>query len=399
MAFLLNRVAASRIECLHALMIFIVKEIGSYKPFSLTSVKFKRNTPNIHKYCSVLITHPTGLKYCPFKQNPLDDSGCGLTNGYDPVYDTTKSKEVSNTINALHGLGFLKRNGKTVTLLPAGIKFANCKYGTAAMQNCILEAVLHYGPVVGALKEIITNYKVGQSFNPTDIFVGYPETLEQVKFKGQNITISIGSQTDSDTRTRSCIFGWLTTAGILRPEKLPPLNQGELAHLKYKDFLRSNSRTVHRYVLVCNPFANKSQPLITEQPLDYMNLTKRIGALREHNQDLCREASTAYAPQVKNRRLAICYLLDLAYRSSKTIPVRIFLSLFQSYPKLFLVSTANLESTIQSELDIAKTCGIPFDVLMQNGEPFLKPFCGINLAELTKDAPAQVLSILSKITL
>ena len=45
MAFLINRTAAARIECLHALAQLIVEKFGSYgRPFNLKDVKFDRNS-------------------------------------------------------------------------------------------------------------------------------------------------------------------------------------------------------------------------------------------------------------------------------------------------------------------------------------------------------------------
>ena len=55
MAFLINRTAAARIECLHALAQLIVEKFGTYgKPFNLKDVKFDRNAINIHQYCTLL---------------------------------------------------------------------------------------------------------------------------------------------------------------------------------------------------------------------------------------------------------------------------------------------------------------------------------------------------------
>ena len=115
MAFLINRTAAARIECLHALAQLIVEKFGvDGRPFSLKDVKFDRNAINIHQYCTLLKEDELVGKYCRFKENPLDDAGCSITNGV--LSDTTKSKEVSNTINAMHALGFVERVGRILGL-------------------------------------------------------------------------------------------------------------------------------------------------------------------------------------------------------------------------------------------------------------------------------------------
>lgn len=55
MAFLINRTAAARIECLHALAQLIVEKFGiNGRTFNLKDVKFDRGTVNIHRYCTLL---------------------------------------------------------------------------------------------------------------------------------------------------------------------------------------------------------------------------------------------------------------------------------------------------------------------------------------------------------
>ena len=106
MSRLINRKAASRIDCLHSLMQLLNEEFPAESNFSMNDAKYDSSKKNIFGFCPLLLTHEgLGFSYCPYKQNPLDKSACGLTNSVD--LDSTKQKEVSNTLNALEGLGFL----------------------------------------------------------------------------------------------------------------------------------------------------------------------------------------------------------------------------------------------------------------------------------------------------
>jgi phage baseplate assembly protein W len=391
MSYLLNRNPAARIECLHALVKFIYAKFGTYQSFSMKSVKFKREEKNIHEFCSLLIDSPLGTKYCPYKQNPLDDAGCSLTNGVDE--DTTKSKEVSNTINALHALDFVKRDNNKIQLTTSGIAFAKAKYGSKDMQQIIKDAVLKYGPIIGVLKQICKTTKVGANFSSADIEVGYPNTSEIVKFKEYNVTLSSGSQKDSNTRTRSCLLAWLTAAGFIRPINLHPLENGEYAHSKYKDFVNRSHRGERTYVLVESiDFDNKK--IITQKPLDYSNLTKLTAALRENNMSIVREATMQYETRINNRRFAIIYFLNESYKKGKLLSFDNLITFFHLHNDTFVITDDDLQSVIQNELSIADMAGIPFDIIESNGVLYLKPLAGINMDELSSTAPENLITIL-----
>lgn len=394
MAYLLNRNPAARIECLHALVQFIYNKFGSYSEFSLNGVKFKREEKNIHQFCSLLVDSPLGTKYCPYKQNPLDDAGCSLTNGIDE--DTTKSKEVSNTINALHALGFVNRNGKKVKITPLGIQFSNAKYGSHEMQCIIKKAVLHYGPIIGVLKQIMDIVDQDGNFSSSDIKVGYPNTRETVSFKKHNVSLSSGSQRDSNTRTRSCLLAWLTTAGFIKPKDLEDIPSGKYPHMFYRDFLNQNHRGDRLYKLIEKPnFDN----FITECPLDYSNLTKLTAALRENNQSVVREATMLYENKINNRRFAILYFLNEAYKKHSKILFDNILTFFHLHCDDFIITDDNLSSVIQNELEIANMAGIPFDTITIDGKIYIKPLTGINIDELSIGAPQNILDILKTTTL
>jgi len=389
MAYLINRNPAARFECLHALVKFINSKFGTDEFFSLIDIKYEKNEPNIHNYCSLLKKDIIIGKYCPYKQSHPNDSGCSLTNGKKE--DTTKSKEVSNTVNALHALGFVSRENDKVKLTNFGLKFAQTKYDTLEMKKIIITAVLKYGPVIGVLYQIFKNKCF--EFAPKDIKVGYPVTNEKIIFNDKNVTISSGSEKDSNTRTKSCILAWLTLAGFIRPKKLPVLKKGEFAHIAYRDFINQKQHSVGKYVIVRQPDFFNDNSFITGRPLDYINLTKLTAALREKNSAEEREATMLLEPKIQNRRFAIVYLLNKAFEQGKTLKLHFLIKLFNQYPKLFVVTKHLLEETVRKELEIANMAGIPFKIINSNE---MKPLVGVNLKELTLNVPKDVIGLLEK---
>lgn len=146
MAYLINRNPAARFDCLYSLVNLINAKYGCSKSFSLNDVKYNPDVDNVHNYCKLLQVSDFGVNYCPYLQNPLSDAGCNMTNGIK--LDSTKSKEVSNTVNALHALGFVKRSDRSVKLTQSGLAFAEESYGTQKMQDIISAAIVNFGPVV-----------------------------------------------------------------------------------------------------------------------------------------------------------------------------------------------------------------------------------------------------------
>lgn len=388
MAFLINRTAAARIECLHALARLIVEKFGSYgKPFSLKDVKFDRNMTNIHSYCTLLAENELVGKYCRFKENPLDEAGCSITNGV--LSDTTKSKEVSNTINAMHALGFVKRTGKKVSITSFGVKFAKENYGTAEMQNIIKKAVLNYGPVVGVLYGL-SNYNKGDRFNVSEIKVGYPSPSEFVEFKGMQIELSAGSTKDSNTRTKSCILAWLTQAGYIKPVNFEPSNS-PYPHIAYRGYINSEHRMEQIYEVIEIPTTQ-----ITDRPLNYDNLTKMNFCLRENGQAVVREATLHFERKIKNRRFAILFLLNLAFQNHVALAIDDIVDVLRADKDKFVISEENIEETVSIEIEIAFMAGIPYVIRQMNGKVYLQPTKGLNMEELEIGAPQDVINILNQ---
>jgi len=139
---------------------------------------FDTKNKNIHQYCDLLVKDESlNLKYCPYLENPLSDAGCNLTNGV--LSDSTKRKEISNTVNSLDALGLLKRIDRNLQITELGLLFAKTKYKSAKMHDIIKKAVLNYSLCVGVLHQIKELDK--QEFATSEIYVGYPSTNETYK--------------------------------------------------------------------------------------------------------------------------------------------------------------------------------------------------------------------------
>lgn len=388
MAFLINRTAAARIECLHALAQLIVEKFGTYgKPFSLKDVKFDRNAINIHQYCTLLKEDELVGKYCRFKENPLDDAGCSITNGV--LSDTTKSKEVSSTINAMHALGFVERVGRKVQITSFGVRFAKVEYGTADMQAIIKKAVLNYGPVIGVMYGL-SRYNPGDKFNISEINVGYPSPTEFIEYNGSMVELSAGSTQDSNTRTKSCILAWLTQGGYIKPVHFKP-SDSPYPHIAYRDYINSEHRMGQVYEII--EFPNTE---ITDRPLNYDNLTKMNFCLRENGQSVVREATMYYETVIKNRRFAILYLLNLAYQNNTAVALSDIIDVMEEDKNKFVVSEDDLEETISKEIEKAFMAGIPYVGRYMNGKLYLQPTKGLNLEELEVGAPQDVINFLNQ---
>lgn len=387
MAFLINRTAAARIECLHALAQLIVAKFGTYgKEFNLKDVKFDRDSENIHSYCSLLQEDDIAGHYCRFKENPLDDAGCSITNGV--LSDSTKSKEVSNTINAMHALGFVERIGRKIRITSFGTIFSRTKYDSEEMYHIIKKTVLNYGPVVGVLSWLKKNYKRGDVFNTNDVKVGYPEPSEYVYHNGDMVLLSAGSTKDTNTRTKSCIIAWLTIAGFIKPTNIKPI-ESPYPQIAYRNYINREHRMEQIYEIVDFPSITK-----TEHPLNYDNLTKMNFCLRENGMMSVRDATRYYEEKIKNRRFAILYLLNLAYENETTIALNQIISIMREHPDLFVVSDLDLETTISTEIEIAFMAGIPFVIRIINGENRLQPLYGLNIKELKEGAPKVLIDTL-----
>ena len=388
MSRLINRKAASRIECLHSLMQLLNEEFPAESNFSMNDAKYDSSKKNIFGFCPLLLTHEgLGFSYCPYKQNPLDKSACGLTNSVD--LDSTKQKEVSNTLNALEGLGFLNRAANSFSVSTHGKLFAETAIDSAEMAGIFRSACLRYGPFVGMLAQL--HIHDADEISSDDIFVGYPKTEETAYFEGSIVRLSVDSAGDSDVRTKSCLVLWAIASGILFDKRLGLTSKPQIDN---REILNAPTRSI-RKLGINKPLVSEiiSFKKFTERPLDYKNLTKNVGSLRENNQSVQREITMQLDALVKNRRLAICWALSKSAEMNRPLVVSDLTNILCKEPTLFVVSEEEMSSTILQECMIAFAAGIPYAV---GKDGSLEAFCSIDLEVLSQGAPIGVIDFLEK---
>lgn len=389
MSFLINRNPPARLQCLHGLCKMILNRFGTEQTFRMSEIKYDPNSENIHSYCELLIRNTSlNINYCPYKENPLNTSGCSLTNGISD--DTTKSKEVSNTVNALHALGFLIRRGNSLQLSLTGKEFSLIDFTSPEMLPHIRKAVLKYGLFVGFMFQL--SRLNSQVFNSDEISVGYPRSNEKINLDGEIITLSSGSENDSNTRTKSCILAWAISAGFISPISLLNKYNPLIPHVTSSEYILKSNRNERTFKILDIPTFLFNGSFISENPLDYKNLTKNIGALRENNQKNIRDLTLKFEPKIQNRRFAICYLLNEAFKKKKLLSFTKMIEFLSNYD-LFIIDKESFYYTMSEEINIAFIAGIPFDNI--DGDN-LKPLVGLNIDELTLNAPMEVINALNK---
>lgn len=390
MSYLINRNPPARLQCLHALCKFIHAKYNTTESFKMSDIKYNQEVLNIHSFCEILIEDEhIGINYCRYKENPFNVSGCSLTNGV--LDDTTKSKEVSNTVNCLHALGLIDRTGNDLKLTQSGAIFSETEFFSNEMLPIIRNSILKYGPIVGMLYQIRNLNK--EEFDTKEIKIGYPSPFETLSYRGEIVQISSGSEKDSNTRTKSCLLAWATTAGFISPTDLLATYDESKPHVSSSSYILKTSRNGRKYKVKFMPNYLFNGSFVTDRPLDYKNLTKNIGALREHNQDLIRELTLKVEPLIQNRRFAILYLLNKAFIKKETLSLKKLVSFLLSYKELFVFNHESFNETIFEEVFIAYTAGIPFSII---NDDELLPNNGLNIAELSLNAPVELIVALDK---
>ncbi|WP_297515322.1 hypothetical protein [Flavobacterium sp.] len=354
----------------------------------MSDIKYDSESINIHSFCDLLIeNNAVNIRYCRYKENPFNTSGCSLTNGISD--DTTKSKEVSNTVNSLHALGFLKRSGNNLLLTENGCDFSNTDFNSTEMLDIIRKAVLKYGLFIGVLYQIHCLGK--DTFDTSEINVGYPKANEKLLYNGSYVTISSGSEDDSNTRTKSCILAWATTAGFIYPiPLLGDLNTNN-PHISSSDYILQSSRNLRKYKVLEIPNKIFSGEFITEKPFDYKNLTKNIGALRENNQQSIRELTMQVEPKIQNRRFAVLYILNKAFNQQTSISLNTLVSFMLHHEAYFVIEKERMYHTMCEEINIAIISGLLFEIKESD---IIHPLTGVNINELSLNAPNELVNIL-----
>ncbi|APG64639.1 hypothetical protein LPB136_04330 [Tenacibaculum todarodis] len=358
----------------------------------MKDIKYDSSEDNILNHCSLLKSNSLlNIKYCPYKDNPLNTSGCSLTNGVND--DTTKSKEISNTVNALDALGFLLRRKRNIQITHQGLLFAKTEYNSIEMLKIIRNAVSGYGMFIGFLAQIKLLGK--NSFDTNEITLGYPNSNEKILYEGNTIIISGGSESDSNTRTKSCLLAWGISCGFFIPENLDDdsYNADTSYQVVTRTYTLAKKRNLRKYKVTNFPDHLFTGNHIVKKPLDYNNLTKNTGALRENNQAKIRELTLKVEPKIKNRRYAIIYALNKAYLEKSTLDFDSLINFLNDYPELFIVNQETFEDVMYSELNIAFMVGTPFSV-SDNNE--LKPLVGVDMVEVSLGAPIGLINAMKK---
>ena len=388
MAELVNRPAAGRIECLDYLVLNLDERFSDSDTFTLNDAKFSDNRPNVHAHCKLLKREENlDISYCPYFTNPLSQAGCALTNSL--VEDSQKQKAVSNTINALHGLGLIERGSSTSKLTPLGKSFAGLDFQSADISNLITKAVSQYGPLIGMLGEIYV--KGYTKFSTGDISVGYPNSGDEINVGGQTVKISVGSKDDSNVRTRSVLLAWAVAGGFIEPANWGT-KKSKIPHLEFREYLLRDKRTDKFYTVTPKIKDFFSQSQVIGRPLDYEHLIKDVNALREKGQEQIRNETKKLVDKIRNRRFAIIYLLNESFKNSVELDFRKMIDFLERYPLFFVINERAFRKIMTQELSIAFAAGIPFTL----NETKMHPLNGVNAAELTKGAPQELLEILKK---
>jgi hypothetical protein len=388
MAELINRPPAGRIECLDYLLQNLVSRFKTNTEFTMNDAKFSDNRKNVHDHCKLLhIEVNLDIKYCPYISNPLSKAGCALTNSL--VEDSQKQKAVSNTFNALHGLGLIERGKNTSKVTSRGERLSKLDYASKEAGKLITESVSQYGPLVGMLGWIHTN-KLAK-FSTSSIPVGYPNSGDQIEIGKTKIEISVGSQDDSNTRTRSVLLAWAVAGGFIQP--IDWKNSGkDSPHMEFQEYMLKEKRNDKFYIARDSISDFFSRRVIIERPLDYEHLVKDVNALREKGQKQIRDETKKVVAKIRNRRFAIIYLLNNAFTESKLLNFGSLLEFLSNHESLFVINSSQLKKVMTQELNVAFSAGIPFSLKGND----ISPLNGVNRNELIKSAPSRLVEVLEQ---
>lgn len=392
MSYLINRTPPARLRCLHHLVQLAYSKFWENE-FFMGDLLFNGDAENIHSYCTLLTKDPNlWIKFCPYLQNPLSNAGCYLTRWVED--DSTKKKEISNSVNSLDALWLLKRTWRKLRVTELWIKFASTKFESREWLEIAKLAICQYGQAVWLLYQISKSNTV---FSTRELHVGYPNTNEHLLINDEIIEISSWSTNDTNTRTKSCLLAWFTTVWFIIPESL---FSGDTAiddpHLQTNKFITQRTiRNENRYYKWKIPEIFEGN-FIVECPFDYNNLAKDSTALRENGQQVSREATMKNDWIIRNRRFAILYTLTLCFENKKLLNFQSLLKVMEENHKHFVINKETFPEALRNDLDIALMSWIPFEVL---SEVLLKPLTWLNKGVLTLNAPSEVVELIDEIFL
>ena len=119
---------------------------------------------------------------------------------------------------------------------------------------------------------------------------------------------------------------------------------------------------------------------------------KDVDSLREKGQEQIRNETKKVMGKIKNRRFAIIYLLNVAYKKKKNLDFSKLIAFLEKHPSQFVIDGKAFRKVMTQELSIAFAAGIPFSL---DGTE-MKPLNGVSEAELNKGAPAELIEILKQ---
>lgn len=387
MSILINRNPSGRLICLHALTKTLNEKFGRDK-FTINDLKYDENaSTNIIDFCELLIDNSSiDHHVCPYLNNPLSNARCYLTQS--KTDDTQKSKSASDAMNALDGLGFVKRNDDYANLTDSGIMFGNHDFASENWLSIAKKAVLSYGPFVGMLYKISLKNINGQiKIKKSDVHVQFPQTHEQIKSGSTTVQLSTGSESDTNTRTRAIMFSWAVSTGFAIPSNYNCPTNKKQWHVETRDIVEKNrwSYSKYNFYIPQNLFNDKHY---VDNPLNYSWLTKSIRSLRERGQESIRRASLNNDARIKNRRFAIVYALAKYSECGAILDFKNLIEKLKTEPDLFIINEDEFMHVMQRETQIAPLCGIPFSY----NDKMMTPLTRINIPELCRGAPDIVIN-------
>lgn len=396
MSSLVNRVPTGRIVSLHAELKYLYWRFKK-QPFTLQEMKLD---PTLEKtqldFFPLAVENQTygryNGRYDPYLDNPLDRSGFHLTQSTER--DSQKSKSASECFSALEGLGWVERveDGKGV-ITESGKNAASLDYFDDNFLKIIRESLLGYGPFVGFLFECYRK-AIKDEIKRKDIVIGYTNTNEVIMVGNQSIPISVGSQDDSITRTRSTLLAWAITVGYLWPVGIDiPKDDW---HKEALVLLKSKKWTWTKFhVLIPKNLFSIDQKILISHPLSYKWMTKSTKALRERGQGVIRNTTLQIESKVKNRRFAIIYTLAVTSDNHKNVVFSRLISELKKYPDKFVIDANDFERVMRLELaQMSLTSGMIF---AENQPDELVPLVKLNRINLEYGASEELIQLLHSI--
>lgn len=379
MALLLNRKYGSRLECLYYILKTTHDRFGVAE-FKMKDLKYDEEEVNVYSHCDLLLTR-MGRKYCPYLNNPLNASKCYATQSVES--DSTKQKAVSDVARSLEALGFINSNETGFSISDKGLAWIESELDSNEWYELVKESVLSYGVIIGFV------HRVGSKkdpFNSSSIYLGYPDTDDPEE-------LSSNSTRDSNTRTVSRIVSWCVTAGLIEPFEVESDDKSSFPQIKYRNFLNAPQLRVRLYNKTGLANSLFGMKRFVENPLSYKHLNKNVGSIRERGSADIRNRTLINNDKVLNRRFVFVYVLNKLSQLNRNLDFNKFIESLSMYESEMFLPGSDISYIMQTEVEIADICGIPFDI---DGE-MLIPKTTINEDVLIQGAPKDIIIAANKV--